>query len=92
MKLDELPTIEYLIQLEKRLNNRIDGVVLPITNVKVVYLRTKGVKALLSVSDNKLRAMRLALEIPYTFIGGTYYYPEDEILKILKDNTINKSN
>lgn len=90
MKRDELPTIDFLVQLEKRLNDRIDGITIKPESSKPVYHRTKGVKQLLSVSDNKLRSMRENGEIPYSFIGGTYYYPEEKILTILKNNIINK--
>lgn len=54
------------------------------------YLRTKGIMELLTVSDNKLKTMRENGEIPFSFIGSTYYYPKYEILKILEDNTIKK--
>jgi len=35
-----------------------------------------------------MKDMRLKREIPFTFIGGTYYYPEADILEILNKNMV----
>ena len=90
MKQNELITIEDLAQFEKRLTIHIDSIAAIAHSKKPIYHRTKGAKELLSVSDNKLRTMRDNKEIPYSYIGGTYYYPEEEILNILKNNMIKK--
>lgn len=94
MLTNELVTTHHLIELEKRFIQRLDVFeknINSISNTKTPkYLRTSGVKKLLQVSDNKLKTMRENGEIPFSFIGATYYYPEDEILAILKENTINK--
>ncbi len=58
-------------------------------NISPTYLRSREIRKLLNVSENKLRSMRDNGEIPFSFIGSTYYYPKEEILEILKKNTIN---
>ncbi len=52
------------------------------------FLRTSAARKMLNVSENKLKDMRLKREIPFTFIGGTYYYPEADILEILNKNMV----
>ncbi|NQX97847.1 MAG: helix-turn-helix domain-containing protein [Flavobacteriales bacterium] len=94
MKLEELITIKTLLEFEQRIGRKLD-VILELTVPREImqvksYIRTKEVKKLLSVSDNKLRTMRESGEIPYSFIGCTYYYSEKEILNLLKENTIHK--
>ncbi len=43
------------------------------------YLRSRDVKAMLGVSDNKLKNMRLSGELPFTKIGKTFFYPADKV-------------
>lgn len=90
MDKNNILTVADLLAFEERMK----GYILSSTQEKqqstpkIKYLRTSSIKNLLSCSDNKLRAMRECGDIPFTFIGSTYYYPEDEILEILKNNTI----
>jgi|TARA_R110000782_G_scaffold1119_1_gene4006 ribosomal protein L28 len=94
MRAEEIVTIQNLNQLENSLINRINDLEKKLIQIpnqhQKRYLRTSGVKKLLQVSDNKLKTMRENGEIPFSFIGATYYYPESEILEILKQNTIKK--
>ena len=95
MKKDELITINDIIELELRLYQKLDSFYSVLSKETIAssqtrYLRTSGVKKMLHISDNKLKTMRENGEIPYSFIGSTYYYPEAEILEILKNNTIVK--
>ena len=91
MRAEEIVTIQNLNQLENSLINRINDLEKKLIQIpnqhQKRYLRTSGVKKL---SDNKLKTMRENGEIPFSFIGATYYYPESEILEILKQNTIKK--
>jgi hypothetical protein len=95
MRMDELVTVEILNQHQNLLLKKIEELENKLTLIHPInknnYLRTVGVKKLLKVSDNKLKTMRESGEIPFSFIGSTYYYPEDEIIQILKKNTINKN-
>ena len=81
MNKDDLITLQHLQDFENRINKRLDAIEasnssLNNSNRTPNYLRTIGAKKLLKVSDNKLKTMRQNGEIPYTFIAGTYYYPE----------------
>lgn len=94
MEINQIASKQDLLKLEENLKSFIHAIIVA-TNQKsnsnkLSYLRTKQVKALLKISDNKLKDMREKGEIPWSFIGRTYYYPEDDILKILKENTISK--
>ena len=88
MNRDEIPTLEYLIQMEKRLTTKIDRLAYPIDKEKPVYYRSKDVRKMLSISDNTLRLLRNNSDLPYTFLGNIYYYNEQDILKLLEKNTI----
>lgn len=96
MLTNELVTTQHLIELEKRFIHRLDVFEKNINSISTsntpIYLRTSGVKKLLLVSDNKLKTMRESGEIPFSYIGATYYYPEADILEILRKNTIYKIN
>ena len=93
MKNTDLLTQDDLNALEVRLKTFLkEQFTHPVnTSKKPEYIRTREVKKLLKVSDNKLRHMREVGEIPFTFIGQTYYYPEDQILLILENNLIFKN-
>lgn len=54
-------------------------------------LRTSEVKKLLKVSDSTLAGLRQSGEIPFTKIGGTIYYLEKDIQKLILIN-YSKSN
>lgn len=94
MNKDQLITLSDLQEFENRITRKLE--VIEASNRgsnnlnKENYLRTSGVKALLKISDNTLKTMRESGELPFSYIGATYYYPEAEILEILRKNTINK--
>ncbi|MDB4534242.1 helix-turn-helix domain-containing protein [Vicingaceae bacterium] len=94
MQATELITIKDLQEFENRITIKLENLSLNIRNESKPfapnYLRSKGAKELLKVSDNKLRSMRESGELSYSFIGSTYYFLEEDILNILKENTINK--
>lgn len=50
------------------------------------WLRSKDVRNILSISPGTLQNMRIHGYIPYSKIGGTLFYDNDEINKILNDN------
>lgn len=54
-------------------------------------LRTSEVKKLLKVGDSTLAGLRQSGEIPFTKIGGTIYYLEKDIQKLILIN-YSKSN
>ena len=95
MNKDQLITLSDLQEFENRITRKLEVIDASYRNsnnlTKENYLRTSGVKALLKISDNTLKTMRENGEIPFSFIGSTYYYPEAEILEILRKNTFNKN-
>lgn len=97
MKTNEIATVQDILNLEsqiKKMYQKLEEKIIKSNDDNYngeEYLRSKGVKQLLGVSDNKLRTMREDGEVPYSFIGSTYYYSKKEILGILESNTINKT-
>lgn len=51
------------------------------------YLRSRDVKSILGVSDNKLKDMRIKGEIPFIKKGDTFFYPADEFQKSMGDRS-----
>lgn len=94
MEISEIATKEDINRSVALLSKKIDELTAlfsgKTTNENNTYLRTKGIKEMLKISDNKLKTMRESGEIPFSYIGSTYYYPKNEILKILEENTIKK--
>lgn len=82
MKQNEICTIQDLIELENRISKKLEfitqAIQMGINSYQTPnYLRSKGARVLLKVSENKLRTMRENGELPYSYIGSTYYYSED---------------
>jgi len=93
MEKNEILTVADLLAFEERLKNYVQSILKetqPSDASKIEYLRTRGVKKLLKVSDNKLKAMRECGDVEYTFVGKTYYYNENSIRELLENNTIKK--
>src|SRR5438874_2021945 len=51
------------------------------------WLRSREVRKLLNISDNKLRDMRNNREIPFSLVGKTYYYSGTAIQQVMDNNT-----
>lgn len=78
--------LELWDKFVKFFEERIQSTSEPQQSTQPVYLRSSDVRKLLHISDNKLRDMRNNHQMPFTRIENTYFYSQDEILKILKDN------
>ncbi|MCU0352203.1 MAG: DNA-binding protein [Cytophagales bacterium] len=50
------------------------------------WLRSPEVRKLPDISHGTLQNMRVNGSLPYSKIDGIFYYPQDEILKLLEDN------
>lgn len=50
------------------------------------YYRNSDLRELFGLSDNTILSYRQKNILPYTRIGDIYYYPIEEIEKILKSN------
>jgi hypothetical protein len=91
MEVGHIATKQDIIDLELKILKAIQNLKEPVPNIvecEIKYLRSKGVRELLNVSGNKLRTMRDNGEIPFSFIGATYYYSKNEIIELLEKNTI----
>ena len=94
MNPNELITKQDLLKAEERIIaailEKLSAYLTPTQQREEEYLRTKAVRKLLSVCENKLQDMRLKREIPFTYIGATYYYPKGEILDLLEANMVQR--
>lgn len=54
------------------------------------WLKTKELRRLLAVSQGTLQHLRLKGILPYTKIGGAYYYDMQDVEKMLTDNKSNR--
>ena len=83
-----LPTIKAIEDILFPLKKSIDEIKATIDKQpKIQYYRNKDLKELFGLSDNTICSYRVNNKIPYTYIGDIYYYPVDEINKILKTNS-----
>ena len=91
MSKDELITKDDLDRVKQQIIQEISKLVTdskqipPIANAK--RLRTRDVRKMLGVSENKLKDMRLKKQIPFERLGNTLFYSEAEILAILNNNS-----
>ena len=51
------------------------------------YYRNKDLKEIFGLSDNTIISYRKQNIIPYKVLGEIYYYPIDELNKVLEQNT-----
>jgi Helix-turn-helix domain len=51
------------------------------------WLKSSDVKKLLGCSDSSLINYRISGILPYTKIGGTYYYSENDVSNIFQNST-----
>jgi hypothetical protein len=73
--------METLLILLEELKSKFDKVKKP-----KAYYRNSDLKELFGLSDNTILSYRQKNILPYTRIGDIYYYPIEEIDKILKSN------
>jgi hypothetical protein len=55
------------------------------------WLKSPEVRKLLGISTGTLQNLRINGTLPYTKMGGVIYYDYVVIMKVLDQNTINKS-
>lgn len=54
------------------------------TKAQTKWLKSHQVQRLLAISPGTLQTLRINGTIPYSKIGGTIFYNEDEIMNVLK--------
>lgn len=55
------------------------------------YLKSAEVRKLLKISSGTLQNIRINGSLPYTKIGGTYYYDWEEIQRLMLEYRIDNS-
>jgi len=55
------------------------------------WLKSPEVRKFLGISTGTLQNLRINGTLPYTKMGGVIYYDYAEIMKVLDQNTVNKS-
>lgn len=65
------------------IENKIGKTKLPSTT----YYRNKDLKNIFGLSDNTIIKYRDSGIIPYTYLDNIYYYPIEELEKVLLDNS-----
>lgn len=78
----ENENLEPVIKLLEQMKTKFDNIKQP-----KKYYRNKGLKEFFGLSDNTIISYRDNNIIPYTKLGEIYYYPIDEIDKILQKNS-----
>mgnify|MGYP001112854661 FL=1 len=90
----QLATIEDLQQLKTELLFEIKKLLKSITtSSEKRWMKTKDVRELLGISQGTLQSIRVNGSLPYTKIGGVYYYDFEDIQSMLSTKKfINKKN
>jgi hypothetical protein len=55
------------------------------------FLKSYQVKNMLKISPNTLQSLRQKGTLPFTKVGGIFYYDREDILKILKGSNDRKT-
>jgi hypothetical protein len=72
------PLLQRISQLEEKLNY---------ASSDSEYYRNKDLKKKFGLSDKTIQTYREVNILPFTFIGGIYYYRVEEINQILENNS-----
>jgi hypothetical protein len=75
-------SLEPVIRLLEVMNSKFDNIKQP-----KKYYRNKNLKEVFGLSDNTIISYRDNNILPFTKIGEIFYYPIDEIDKILQKNS-----
>lgn len=80
----ELITREDLLQFKTELFNQLKELLQPQHEHKK-WLRSSDVRKLLQISSGTLQHLRITGVLPFQKIGGIFYYPQEELIKILEN-------
>ncbi len=61
------------------------------TDNRAKWLRSKDVRAMLGISDSTLQTLRINGTIPTYRLGSSWYYKEEEIIRVLEANKLRRS-
>jgi hypothetical protein len=78
--------IELLIEIKKLLKEHT-------VKAEKKWMKTKDIRKFLGVSQGTLQTLRVNGSLPYTKIGGVYYYDFDDVQAMLCDKKfVNRQN
>ena len=77
---------QFKVELFDELRTMFDQHLKPVENMK--WLKTPDVLRMLKISPSTLQTLRINGTLPYTRIGCTLYYDNQDILKILAGNKV----
>jgi len=82
----EVVTKEDLLEFRNQLLTEIKGIINNAPQKKQKWLKSHEVRELLTISPGTLQNLRINGTLTYTKIGGTIYYDNDDIEKLLHRN------
>lgn len=82
----EVVTKEDLIEFRNQLLIEIKGIINNAPQKKQKWLKSHEVRELLTISPGTLQNLRINGTLTYTKIGGTIYYDNDDIEKLMIRN------
>ena len=77
---------QFKVELFDELRTMFDQHLKPVENMK--WLKTPDVLRMLKISPSTLQTLRINGTLPYTRMGSTLYYDNQDILKILAGNKV----
>lgn len=80
---DDLLTKKDLEEFKKELFTLLSTLSGPQVQHQPKWLKNTDVKKMLNISASTLQNLRFAGELPYSKIGGTYYYKQSDIERML---------
>lgn len=83
VSVDELVTIDDLQMFKDQLINEIKSIFSKNGKPIKRWIKSNEVKKIFDISHGTLQTMRNSGEIPYTKMGGTLYYDQEEIEQCL---------
>ncbi len=89
---NEIITKQDLQQFKSDLFNEMKRLMQPGINVNATnWLRSVDVRKMLRISSGTLQSLRETGKLRYTRLGGTLYYDQEDILKHLEENKIQRA-
>ncbi len=82
---DDLLTKKDLEDFKKELFTLLATINLPQAHDQPKWLKNTDVKKMLNISASTLKNLRFTGELPFSKIGGTYYYKQSDIERMLNN-------
>lgn len=85
---DSIVTVADLKQFKKEIIEAVTSLLEERPLPKRTWLKTKQVLKILGISPGKLNALRKSKQLPYSPLGGVYYYDEEDIERLRLENKV----